>query len=427
DGSQRVIAVHDGRDWGPAWAPDGLRLAFLSDREGGSHIYVVDVDVDLAPPVRLTWGMAEQREVAWSPDGSGLAFISHRYGLTDIYMYDSNGGSLRALTRQADPSGGPAWAPDGGRLAYVSRIDGNAEVYVVGVESLGTRNLSQHGMADGSPVWSPDSSRLAFVSSRDGNAEVFVIDADGTGARNVTQNEFADGAPSWSPDGRLAFATNRDGNWQIYVHTPAPDAAWDVNDDGRVDILDLVTVAQTFGASGADLAGDVTGDGTVNILDLVLVAAHFGEATVVGAAPARTPRPSDASMIEDWLDAARGADDGSAGHRRGIETLRRLLAGLTPDTTALLRNYPNPFNPETWIPFRLSSEAQVAITVYDVTGKVVREIDVGALAPGDYLTQGRAAHWDGRNLIGEPVGSGVYYIELRAGTYRAVDRLIMAK
>ena len=427
DGTQRVIAAHEAKDWGPAWASDGLRLAFLSNREGGSHIYVVDVDIDA--PVRLTWGLAEHRQVAWSPDGAGLTFISHRYGQTDLYMYDANGENLRALTRQADVDSATAWAPDARRLAYVSRGEGNAEVYVVGVGDRQTRNVSQHAMVDSSPDWSPDGSQLAFMSNRDGNTDVYVMEGNAGELRNLTAHPQADGDPSWSPGGRqIAFATNRDGDWEIYVHTLQEEgAAWDVNDDGRIDIIDLVTVAQTFGMTGSGLAGDVTADGVVNILDLVLVASHFGEATTALAAPARMPRTTDANMIQGWLDEARGADDGSPAHRRGVQTLQRLLSMVRPDATALLRNYPNPFNPETWIPFRLSFEAEVAITVYDITGKTVREIDMGALAAGDYLTQGRAAHWDGRNLTGEAVGSGVYYVELRAGAYRAVDRLIVAK
>jgi len=424
-GEARPIAAHPAKDWGPAWSPDGLRLAFLSTREGGSHIYIADVDVGV--PVRLTWGLGSQQDVTWEPVGARLTFVSDRYGHADLYMYDANGQALRAITRQADADSAPTWASDGSTLAYVSRIDGNAEIYVASVDGSSVRNISRHALVGSSPCWSPDGSQMAFMSNRDGDTEIYLMGADGGGLLNLTQHPMADGAPSWSPDGQqIAFTTNRDDNWEVYVHTMQQESAWDVNSDGRVDIVDLILVAQTFGMTGDGLVGDVTGNGSVDVMDLVLVASHFGEATAL-AAPARMPRSSDAAMIEAWIEAARDADDGSTAYRRGVSTLERLLASITPDSTALLRNYPNPFNPETWIPFELSRDATVSITVYDIRGKVVREIDMGFLPAGDYSTVGRAARWDGRNLSGESVGSGVYYAEFRASQFRDIGRLIMAK
>ncbi|MBT3269688.1 hypothetical protein HN371_21265 [Candidatus Poribacteria bacterium] len=95
--------------------------------------------------------------------------------------------------------------------------------------------------------------------------------------------------------------------------------------------------------------------------------------------------------------------------------------------TALLANYPNPFNPETWIPFDLSEAAEVTVHVYDARGVVVRRLDLGRLPPGAYRRRGAAAYWDGRNDFGESVSSGMYMYELRAGASRQMRRMVVRK
>jgi hypothetical protein len=100
---------------------------------------------------------------------------------------------------------------------------------------------------------------------------------------------------------------------------------------------------------------------------------------------------------------------------------------LIPDETAFLPNYPNPFNPETWIPFDLHDHATVTISIYDAGGRIVRRLELGAHPAGTYRTRDRAAHWDGRNDQGELVSSGVYVAELRAGDYRSTRRITVRK
>ena len=98
-----------------------------------------------------------------------------------------------------------------------------------------------------------------------------------------------------------------------------------------------------------------------------------------------------------------------------------------PKRTVLLPNYPNPFNPDTWIPFALAEEADVTIRIYDSLGRLVRTIKLGHLRPGYYTTRDRAAYWDGRNELGERVASGVYFYELRAGSFAKVRRMVILK
>ena len=98
-----------------------------------------------------------------------------------------------------------------------------------------------------------------------------------------------------------------------------------------------------------------------------------------------------------------------------------------PEQTALLSNYPNPFNPETWIPYQLSEPADVTLTIYDINGHVVRDLDLGHQRAGMYQSRARAAHWDGRNAVGEPVASGLYFYTLKAGDFSATRKMLIRK
>ena len=190
-------------------------------------------------------------------------------------------------------------------------------------------------------------------------------------------------------------------------------ATGDVNRDGRVSILDLILVAQQLGKRvSAGSAVDVNGDGVVSILDLIRVAQ--GIAGSPAAPPLIPPQAGgaesvDAATIAAWIAQARLEDDGSLAFKQGIENLKDLLASLIPEETALLHNYPNPFNPETWIPYQLSEPAEVTLTIYDINGQLVRRLAVGHQAAGMYRSRSRAMYWDGRNQLGESVASGLYF------------------
>ena len=204
---------------------------------------------------------------------------------------------------------------------------------------------------------------------------------------------------------------------------PIPE---DVNRDEVVNILDLVLVAANLGDEGADLAADVNGDDVVNILDLVLVAGALGNA----AAPASDPRALamlTAAEVAHWLTQAQTLDLSDATTQIGVLVLEQLAVVLTPEKTALLPNYPNPFNPETWIPFQLSRDAEVTLTIYDANGFMVRRLELGHQLVGYYSDRGRAAHWDGRNHVGEHVASGVYFYHLTAGEFSATRKMLILK
>ncbi len=98
-----------------------------------------------------------------------------------------------------------------------------------------------------------------------------------------------------------------------------------------------------------------------------------------------------------------------------------------PDSTAFLPNYPNPFNPETWIPYQLSKAADVSLTIYDMRGVVIRKLDLGHKPAGYYTDRTRAAYWDGRNVLGEKVAAGVYFSTFKAGDFTATRKMLILK
>jgi hypothetical protein len=316
------------------------------------------------------------------------------------------------------------------------------------------------------------------------------------------------------------------GTFYLVRVSPTP---WDVNDDGSVNIVDLVRVALRFGESVAYAVEDTNDDGVINIVDLVTIALRFGETTQTAAA---APSSLSGEAVRVWLEASRteggevevrvladastplggyslrvaldervgsiaeaGAGDALGEHAfwlpiepagndrliggarlgasattvsdRGSFVLARLYVrahgrneadavvqalrisegqfsdgrgrllpyrvgppvALTakPLATALYPNYPNPFNPETWIPFSLAQSSEVRIRIYDVRGLLVRTLDLGRLEPGNYRTRGKAAHWDGANEEGERVASGVYFYRMDAGTFSETRRLVVIK
>jgi len=100
---------------------------------------------------------------------------------------------------------------------------------------------------------------------------------------------------------------------------------------------------------------------------------------------------------------------------------------VLPTETALLANYPNPFNPDTWIPFLLAEPAEVTITIFSVTGQVVRTMALGYRGAGIYIRKDKAAYWNGKNKNGETVGSGVYFYTLNAGKFTATRKMLVIK
>ena len=217
---------------------------------------------------------------------------------------------------------------------------------------------------------------------------------------------------------------------EVLITVAGELATGDVNRDGQVSILDMVLVARQIGKTvSANSEVDVNGDGVISILDLIIVASHLGESTA-SASPSILDLEAlqlDTLTIQAWIEQAELENDGSVTFQEGIAKLQKLLASLIPEETVLLANYPNPFNPETWIPYELSKPADVALTIYAIDGQPVRTLALGHQPAGVYQSRSRAVYWDGRNEVGEPVASGIYFYTLTAGDFTATRKMLIRK
>ena len=221
----------------------------------------------------------------------------------------------------------------------------------------------------------------------------------------------------------------------LFITAEGVELNEDVNQDGVVNILDIVLVGQHLGQKPpSDPRTDVNNDGQVNVLDLVLVAERLGEK--VAAAPIQIDTLASNTFSAEEIIVVRRAlkeletiPEESQNVKVAIQFLRVWLANANQNVTEtkLLPNYPNPFNPETWIPYQLAEAGDVSVKIYDVGGRLVRTIPVGFKPVGYYLTRERAVYWDGRNEIGESVSSGVYFLQLGIGDFSATRQIVILK
>ena len=208
--------------------------------------------------------------------------------------------------------------------------------------------------------------------------------------------------------------------------TTASRSKYDLNSDGTVDNTDAGLVADAMGTSNARY--DVNGDGTVNFLDLLLVFDNrdpgaAGAPTIVGMKMSA----AQIDIIEEQIDLLIATNDRSPSAMRVLVYLQQLLVTARPEKTQLLANYPNPFNPETWIPYELATDTDVRLTIYNTQGVVIRTLQFGHQSAGYYTGRDRAAYWDGRNALGEQVASGLYFYQLETDEMSLMRKMVILK
>lgn len=343
-----------------------------------------------------------------------------------------------------EPVGDKVWT-----VGKLSRRGGNNINDVVNAAALGLGDIDHHvaygsivveslsqqrtkmfvGSGDAVKVWL--NGVLVHDKPVDRDADDYQEDFPVTleAGTNILLVAVYEGKGWWS--GFFGFDTNAE--FTVYLLSPSilvdRPRITDINEDGKVSILDLILVARDFGKiKGINPRSDVNGDGKVNISDLTLVARSMdAEAGNAGPSVIAMNGAVSPEVIRMWIMRAQIENNGSLVFQQGITNLRRLLETLLPEQTALLANYPNPFNPETWIPYQLAYASSVQIRIYAVSGTLVRTLDLGHQPAGVYQQRTRAARWDGRNQLGEPVASGVYFYTLTTGDFTATRKMLIGK
>ena len=207
---------------------------------------------------------------------------------------------------------------------------------------------------------------------------------------------------------------------------PAAEPNYDVDGSGTVDNADLFLVSLAVGTDNAQY--DVNGDGTVNDKDIALVRDNRDNGAA--AAPMVVGVKLTAEQVgrlQAQIDLLIVSGDRSPAALKTLVYLQQLIATARPERTQLLANYPNPFNPETWIPYELATDTDVRITIYAANGVVVRTLQLGQQSAGYYTDRERAAYWDGRNAHGETVASGVYFYQLETDEISSLRKMVILK
>jgi TolB protein len=203
------------------------QIAFVSARNGGKEIWVMDSDGAGQRPLTLLRTISLTPR--WSPDASRIAFTCFMpaNGLVSaqICMYSLDAGKVVSFARFRGTNSAPAWSPDGTQIMFSSSMQGNPELYVTDTSGNRPKRLTFANGASTSPAWNPKTGQtVAFVSDRGGIPKLYLMNSDGT---NVTELELPDKGylidPAWSPNGQLlAFSWRRpDGNYDIYVMDPS--------------------------------------------------------------------------------------------------------------------------------------------------------------------------------------------------------------
>ena len=420
DGDYRgSVTGHTSTVYSLAFKPNSYLLASGSD-DNTVRIWDVGDNTNLRHVRTLRGHTDEVWSVAWSPDGRTLA-SGCRDGTVRLWN-PNNGINFAVLRGHTDQVHCVAWSPDGRILASGS-VDKTIRLW--NPDTHGTRRvLRGHTKGVQSLFFHPNGQTLvsALGSGVDDTSRLW---NPNTGVHKANLASGI-GELTFSPDGQILAGI--DGlTIRLYRLLTV-----DVTGNGKVNVNDLVEVAKNYGktvGAGANRKADVNGDGEVDFDDVLAVL----KAVDAAAAPALTqediePGSLQASDVHRWIRDAKAADADPA----GIAALERLLAALTrveapPEKTVLLANYPNPFNPETWIPYQLSEAAEVTVTIHSSDGKLVRTLELGQMPAGAYSDKDRAAYWDGRNAQGEPVASGVYFYTLQAGDFKATRKMVIRK
>ena len=414
-----------------AFSPDGDTLASAGSPDSAVHLWDARTGELLGRPATSA---SSVRSIVFSSDGRTLVW--NYAGI--IRSWDVRTGVLRYPNMGWDSSGlinSVAFSPDGFTLVG-GGWDGSIGLLDVRVPEHKLTFLAHKGGVN-SVAFSPDGFLLA---SGGVDKAVRLWDAR-TGEHRQTLIGQVDEISSvaFSHDGKMLASASGG---------PYPDNSgktiwiWDSRTGEHLHILEGHTdgVSCVVFFPGVPILASGSYDNTVRIWDartgesIRILEGHTDQVSSVAFSPDGNTLVSgsrDSTILlwefrrlTTWVDIKQTK---AVDRKRQRFNRSRLTALSIPTETALFSNYPNPFNPETWIPYQLKRSADVTLTIYDMNGGRVRTLEVGHQPAGNYRTRERAAYWDGRNDAGESVGNGVYFYTLSAGDFSATRKMLVGK
>ncbi len=369
---------------------ENTAILFCSDRDGDNDIYMMDPDgsgVEI-----LLENDSDEYGLAVAPDGSQVAFVSDIAGNADIYILDLENGSVECIIDNPQADFMPTWSPDGTVLTFVSEADGDREIYhYFNDDSI--QQLTDNDVLDDLPDWSPDGSQILFCTDRTGSTDIWVMDADGGNPEPVTSGSVGDFMPDWSPDGSLIV-------FERYIGPFLELFIMDAN-GGNIEQL-------TFQRNDCH-EPEWSADG-----DLILfVARPLGNYEIFTIDP-DNPSTSTVNLTNnpamDWAPSWRSP------------AAVNVAKAHQPAGLELIRAFPNPFNMELTIQFRLDRSTRLRLSISDISGREVLLLGERFFNVGE-----NELTWSGLGSSGHSVDSGVYFLHLAADDMRLATKLILMK
>ena len=430
DGEIKQLTKNKAKVFTPEWSPDGNYIVFDANLRGGESfdIFIIDLTDPQKP---------KQRNLTGPPDGPGLKLSGPRWapagnprilvfstGLPnangwDIGLFTLNAkGNFEGLINisNAEDEGVTAdlegsWSPDGTKVVFESERNhikdrAQFDIFIADAEKRGAGknqiNLTDHEAPDQRARFSPDGMQVVFQSKRDGNWEIYTVGIDGENLTRITENDKTDRNAEWSTGG-IVFESQRDGNYEIYKSDPDGNNQVNLSNHEKSDQKPI------WSPKGKRILFESKRDGKREI--------YMMQADGAGLRNLSNHPENDSDARWNPVFELRSVEP-QGKHFTTLGAIKR---------TSLMQNFPNPFNPETWIPYYLAEAATVTVRIYNVEGELIRSIDVGKQAAGAYTNRQRAAYWDGKNDTGQSVTSGVYFYQLLADDFSETRRMIVIK